>query len=98
MAKKYTIVGIDEAGRGPLAGPVVAASVLIDEKYLPYGINDSKKISEKNRETFYTEILEKSLKTVQKIHNKSFQNPFKFDSKWRKSSQGVPQRGDEKRK
>ena len=62
MIKKYTIVGIDEAGRGPLAGPVVAASVLIDEKYLPYGINDSKKISEKNRETFYTEILEKSLK------------------------------------
>ena len=62
MIKKYTIVGIDEAGRGPLAGPVVAASVLIDEKYLPYGINDSKKTSEKNREIFYTEILEKSLK------------------------------------
>ena len=43
MIKKYTIVGIDEAGRGPLAGPVVAASVSIDEKYLPAGINDSKK-------------------------------------------------------
>ena len=49
MKKKYTIVGIDEAGRGPLAGPVVAASVIIDEKELPEKINDSKKISEKNR-------------------------------------------------
>ena len=38
--KKYTIVGIDEAGRGPLAGPVVAASVIIDEKELPEKIND----------------------------------------------------------
>ena len=35
MEKKYTIVGIDEAGRGPLAGPVVAASIIIDEKLLP---------------------------------------------------------------
>ena len=43
MKKKYTIIGIDEAGRGPLAGPVVAASVEIDEKYLPKEINDSKK-------------------------------------------------------
>ena len=60
MIKKYTIVGIDEAGRGPLAGPVVAASVSIDEKYLPVGINDSKKISLKNREIFYEQILKKS--------------------------------------
>ena len=47
MKKKYTIVGIDEAGRGPLAGPVVAASVIIEEKHLPNEINDSKKVSEK---------------------------------------------------
>ena len=57
MEKKYTIVGIDEAGRGPLAGPVVAASVIIDEKFLPKGINDSKKVSEKNRIFFYETIL-----------------------------------------
>ena len=47
MTKKYKIVGIDEAGRGPLAGPVVAASVSIHEKFLPYKINDSKKINKK---------------------------------------------------
>ena len=57
MEKKYTIVGIDEAGRGPLAGPVVAASVIIDEKFLPKEINDSKKVNEKNRNIFYEIIL-----------------------------------------
>ena len=57
MEKKYTIVGIDEAGRGPLAGPVVAASVIIDEKILPKEINDSKKVNEKNRNIFYEIIL-----------------------------------------
>ena len=57
MKKKYTIVGIDEAGRGPLAGPVVAASVVIDEKYLPKEIDDSKKVSEKNRNAFYEVII-----------------------------------------
>ena len=58
MKKKYTIVGIDEAGRGPLAGPVVAASVIIDEKELPEKINDSKKISEKNRQSYYEVIID----------------------------------------
>ena len=58
MTKKYKIVGIDEAGRGPLAGPVVAASVSIHEKFLPRKINDSKKISEKNREIMYEKIVE----------------------------------------
>ena len=57
MKKKYTIVGIDEAGRGPLAGPVVAASVIIHEKHLPNEINDSKKVSEKNRDAFYEVII-----------------------------------------
>ena len=49
MEKKYTIVGIDEAGRGPLAGPVVAASIIIEEKFLSYEIDDSKKINENKR-------------------------------------------------
>jgi len=62
MKKKYTIVGIDEAGRGPLAGPVVAASVIIEEKYLSEKINDSKKISQNIRQILYEEILQNALK------------------------------------
>ncbi len=57
MEKKYTIVGIDEAGRGPLAGPVVAASIIIDEKLLPEDIDDSKKISEKKRNLLYKNLI-----------------------------------------
>ena len=46
---KY-ICGIDEAGRGPLAGPVVVASVIMPENSMIEGVNDSKKVSEKKRE------------------------------------------------
>ena len=60
MKKKYTIVGIDEAGRGPLAGPVVAASVIMEEEYFPNEINDSKKISEKKRDALYKIIIKKA--------------------------------------
>jgi ribonuclease HII len=47
------IAGVDEAGRGPLAGPVVAAAVIIDQQNIITGIRDSKKISKKNREELY---------------------------------------------
>ena len=57
---KY-IAGIDEAGRGPLAGPVVAAAVILPEGCLIEGVNDSKKISEKKREKLYDEITEKAV-------------------------------------
>lgn len=57
---KY-IVGIDEAGRGPLAGPVVIAGVIFDKDTKILGIKDSKKISEKKREKLYEEIKEKAL-------------------------------------
>ena len=50
------VAGLDEAGRGPLAGPVVAAAVIFNSKFLLKGINDSKKLSEKQREEIY-EIL-----------------------------------------
>ncbi len=50
------IAGIDEVGRGPLAGPVVAAAVIIDPSNIPNGLNDSKKISEKRREALFSEI------------------------------------------
>lgn len=53
---KY-ICGIDEAGRGPLAGPVVVASVIMPENSMIEGVNDSKKVSEKKREKLYDLIL-----------------------------------------
>jgi len=53
--------GIDEAGRGPLAGPVAAACVILDEVNIPEGINDSKKLSEKKREKLYDEITASAL-------------------------------------
>ena len=54
----YNLVGgIDEAGRGPLAGPVAAACVILDPENIPSGINDSKKLSEKKREALYDEII-----------------------------------------
>lgn len=52
---KY-ICGIDEAGRGPLAGPVVVAAVIMPKDSMIEGVNDSKKISEKKREKLYEEI------------------------------------------
>jgi len=60
--KKYgTIAGVDEAGRGPLAGPVVTAAVILDlNKQIP-GLNDSKKLTEKKREELYKIITEEAI-------------------------------------
>ena len=55
------IVGVDEAGRGPLCGPVVAACCILPKEYKNEHINDSKKLSEKKREIAYKEIIEKAL-------------------------------------
>ncbi len=55
------ICGIDEAGRGPLAGPVVAGAVILPKDCDLLYINDSKQLSEKKREELYTAILEKAL-------------------------------------
>ena len=55
------IAGIDEAGRGPLAGPVVVAAVVMPEDSFIEGVNDSKKVSEKKREKLYDLILEEAL-------------------------------------
>lgn len=55
------IAGIDEAGRGPLAGPVVVASVIMPKDSMIEGVNDSKKISEKKREKLYDEIIENAI-------------------------------------
>ena len=62
IQKGYTyICGIDEAGRGPLAGPVVAGAVILPQDCEIFGLNDSKKLSEKRREELYEEITEKAL-------------------------------------
>lgn len=55
------IAGIDEAGRGPLAGPVYAAAVILPEECVIEGLNDSKKLSEKRREELYDIIIEKAV-------------------------------------
>ena len=57
---EYIIAGIDEAGRGPLAGPVVAACVVLDKDKEILFINDSKKLSEKKRDLLYDEIIDKA--------------------------------------
>ena len=55
------ICGIDEAGRGPLAGPVVIAGVIMPEDSMIEGVNDSKKVSEKKREILYDKIIEEAI-------------------------------------
>lgn len=51
------VAGVDEAGRGPLAGPVVAAAVVLDPDNIPDGLNDSKKLSAKRRDELFTKII-----------------------------------------
>ena len=53
-----SVCGIDEAGRGPWAGPVVAAAVVLDPRRIPPGLNDSKKLTEARREAVYPVIME----------------------------------------
>ena len=56
-----SICGVDEAGRGPLAGPVCAAAVVLPRGAIIEGLNDSKKLSEKRREALFDEICDKAL-------------------------------------
>lgn len=61
-AEGYTkICGVDEAGRGPLAGPVYAAAVILPQGLVIEGLNDSKKLTEAKREMLFSEITEKAL-------------------------------------
>ena len=55
------VAGVDEAGRGPLAGPVVAAAVILDDRHPIHGLADSKKLSAKRREALFDEIRAKAL-------------------------------------
>jgi len=55
------VAGIDEAGRGPWAGPVAAAAVILDPENLPIGIDDSKKLNTARRESIYQKIIDTSI-------------------------------------
>ncbi|AGF75464.1 ribonuclease HII [Bartonella vinsonii subsp. berkhoffii str. Winnie] len=57
----FYIAGVDEVGRGPLAGPVVTAAVVLDKDHIPEGLNDSKKLSILQRKKLYDEILRNAL-------------------------------------
>lgn len=61
-SKGYNLIaGVDEAGRGPLCGPVVAAAVILPKNCKIEGVNDSKKLTEKKREALYDKIFENAL-------------------------------------
>src|SRR3954453_6131670 len=55
---KGLVCGVDEAGRGPLAGPVVAAAVILDRRRIPKGLNDSKQLDAETREALFPRIME----------------------------------------
>jgi ribonuclease HII len=57
---KQAIAGVDEAGRGPLAGPVTAAAVILNPHNFPDGLDDSKKLTERKREILFEKILQTS--------------------------------------
>jgi ribonuclease HII len=57
----WPVAGIDEAGRGPLAGPVAAAAVILDPRKLPRGLNDSKLLTPEERERLYEVIMRQAL-------------------------------------
>ena len=61
--EKYAghVAGVDEVGRGPLAGPVIAAAVILDPDNIPVGLNDSKKLTKTKRETLYDLINQSAL-------------------------------------
>lgn len=58
---KFLIAGVDEAGRGPLAGPVVAASVILPDDFKLLGLTDSKQLTETERESYYKHITEQAI-------------------------------------
>jgi len=75
LAKGYKfIAGVDEVGRGPLAGPVATAAVIMDLEHLVEGVDDSKKLSEKKREQLYDEILSHAIS-----YKISYKSPEEID-------------------
>ena len=58
------VCGVDEAGRGPLAGPVVVSAVVLNPRRVPAGLNDSKQLSAEEREVLYEEIMRKAVVSI----------------------------------
>ena len=97
--KGYTSVcGVDEAGRGPLAGPVCAAAVILPKGKCIEGVNDSKKLSEKKREALFevikTEAMSYSIAfaTVEEIEEMNILNATMLAMK--RAVEGLPQKAD----
>jgi ribonuclease HII len=61
LDQRVLVAGVDEAGRGPLAGPVVVAAVILDPSRPIVGLDDSKKLSERKREALYAQVIERAL-------------------------------------
>ena len=97
-AKGYTSVcGVDEAGRGPLAGNVVAAAVIMPEGLVIEGLNDSKKLSEKKRDALFDIIREKTVWSI------AWATPAEIDElnilnatmlAMRRAVEGLPEKAD----
>lgn len=68
--ERFLLAGVDEAGRGPLAGPVVAAAVILPEDFIEIDLNDSKQLTEKMRKQLFQTITEKALSySISVVHN-----------------------------
>lgn len=65
----WPVAGIDEVGRGALAGPVVVAAVILNPDKIPLGINDSKMLTQKKREKIYEEIIDTSIISIASADN-----------------------------
>ncbi|AHA27839.1 ribonuclease HII [Candidatus Liberibacter americanus] len=65
----WPIAGIDEVGRGALAGPIVVAAVILNPDKIPLGINDSKMLTQKKREKIYEEIIDSSIISIDYADN-----------------------------
>lgn len=93
-----SICGVDEAGRGPLAGPVCAAAVILPFNTIIEGVNDSKKLSEKKREALFDVVKEQSLAysvawaTVEEIEEINILNAAMLAMK--RAIEGLPQKAD----
>ena len=70
--RKQLVAGVDEVGRGPLAGPVVTAAVIIDQNFNLIEVNDSKKLSPKKRLALFPQILQQAVAVSIGLANNDF--------------------------